>query len=78
MTREKVTMERHPVKSTNIKSYGWKDSVLEIEYNGGGVYQYSGVPESVYHKLRDAASAGVFVNQHIKKNKSYRSSRVEQ
>lgn len=76
MTREKVTIERHPVKSSNIVSYGWHDSTLEVEYHGGGVFHYHGVPESVYKQLRDAASAGSFMAKHVKQK--YKSTRVEQ
>lgn len=76
MNRERVTIERHPVKSSNVVGYGYKDSVLEIEYNGGGVYQYSGVSESVYNKLCEAASAGSFVAKHIKGK--YKATQVQQ
>jgi len=61
-----LTMQRQAVKSSNIRSYGFKDNVLEIEYNSGAVYQYSAVPESVYAAMRGAASIGSFVAKSIK------------
>jgi hypothetical protein len=39
---------------------------LEVEFNSGGVYQYSGVPEAVYAALMRASSKGHYLNDHIK------------
>jgi hypothetical protein len=43
-------MQRIPVSSTDLRSVGYapESSVLEIEFNSGGIYQYSRVPASVY------------------------------
>jgi len=62
-------MEKIPVDSTNIASVGYvaASSTLEIEFNNGTIYQYSGVPENEYTELMNASSKGSYLNQHIKK-----------
>lgn len=42
------------------------DSTLEIEFHGGGVYRYSGVPRELYDALVGAKSAGQFFGRHIR------------
>lgn len=61
-------MERQSVSSSNVKSIGYDaaSSTLEVEFNSGGVYQYYGVPESVYSALMHASSKGSYINDHIK------------
>jgi hypothetical protein len=39
---------------------------LEVEFHSGGVYQYSGVPESIYQGIMRAASKGSYFHDHIK------------
>lgn len=34
-------MTRQPVSSSRVKSIGWENNVMEVEFNNGGVYQYS-------------------------------------
>lgn len=62
-------MERTPVSSSNLASVGYEVSgaVLEVEFNHGGVYQYSGVSEEVYLGLMSAGSHGTFFNEFVKK-----------
>lgn len=62
-------MERVPVSSTNLASVGYDASsaVLEVEFNHGGVYQYSGVPEEIHQGLMCAGSHGTYFDQFIKK-----------
>lgn len=66
-------MNRTPVVSSNLSSVGYDPSTktLEIEFNSGGVYQYSNLPESVYKGLMNAASHGKYHAQHIKDNYPY-------
>jgi lysyl-tRNA synthetase class 2 len=61
-------MERQQVASTNIRSIGFAEAsgTLEIEFHGGGVYQYLNVPEMVYAALMNAPSKGRYLNDHIK------------
>jgi hypothetical protein len=62
------TMERQGVSSSNLRSVGYDSasSTLEVEFNSGGVYQYSSVPESVFSALMRASSKGIYLNDHIK------------
>lgn len=69
-------MNRIPVESSNLSSVGYdpKTRVLEIEFHSGGVYQYSGVPQSEYEALMNAPSKGSYFAHNIKN--SYGASRV--
>jgi len=62
-------VNRFPVASSNIKSVGY-DAVtrtLEIEFEGGSVYQYFEVPEHVFTGLKTATSPGTFFDSNVKK-----------
>jgi len=61
-------MNRIPVSSRNICSVGYdpKSKELEIEFNSGGIYQYSSVPETIFRQLMAAPSHGKFFHAHIK------------
>ncbi|MFL5807477.1 MAG: KTSC domain-containing protein [Roseiflexaceae bacterium] len=61
-------MNRQPVSSSNLRSVGYDPAaqLLEIEFHSGGVYQYTGVPESIYSALMQAASKGSYFHDHIK------------
>jgi len=67
-------MNRQPVVSSNLASVGYDPatSMLEIEFNNGGIYQYSNVPESVYSGLMRASSKGTYFHDYIKERYSYR------
>lgn len=62
-------MERQHVGSSHLKAVGYDPATqtLEIEFLDGGLYQYSGVPESVYQGLMSASSHGQYFDQYIKK-----------
>ena len=61
-------MIRQPVSSSNIRSIGYdsESNTLEIEFHSGGVYQYFGVPESIYNELMHAPSHGSYFHRHIR------------
>lgn len=61
-------MNRTPVRSSNIRSVGYDPAsgTLEVEFNSGGVYQYSGVAETIYQGFMRAASKGSYFHDHIK------------
>lgn len=67
-------MNRISVSSSDLSSVGYDQNqqILEIEFNGGGVYQYSNVPEAEYNGLMNASSHGKYFHQHIKDRYSYR------
>jgi len=62
-------MNRVSVSSSNLASvdYNAAHQVLEIAFLRGGVYQYFGVPSSVYQGLTTASSHGMFFDLYIKK-----------
>lgn len=61
-------MERQPVASSNIRSVGYAPDTqtLEIEFQDGAIYEYSGVPATVHAGLIAAASPGRYFHTHIK------------
>ncbi|MET9316655.1 KTSC domain-containing protein [Kribbella sp. NPDC003505] len=59
-------MRRRPVNSSSVRSVGWSDGTLELEYVNGYVYQYLDVPQPEYAALMAAPSIGSYVNKHIK------------
>lgn len=67
-------MIRIPVSSSNIRDIGYDATTLtlEIGFRDGGVYQYFGVPSSVYHALMAASSHGSYLASHIKGRYRYR------
>lgn len=64
-------MLRNQVDSSNVVAVGWtrdEDSVngvMEVEFKGGVVYQYSDVPEWVYQGLMFAPSPGRYLLKSI-------------
>lgn len=73
-TAEGRHMDRTPVHSSNIRSVGYDlaSQTLEVEFHNGGLYQYYGVPETIYQGFMQAASKGSFFNNHIKDRYRYR------
>lgn len=62
-------MQRQSVSSSNLASVGYDEdnSILEIEFNHGGIYQYSNVSKAIYEELMSASSHGQYFDQNIKK-----------
>ncbi len=65
-------MRRRPVNSSSVRSVGWQDGTLELEYVGGSVYRYYDVPQPTYAGLLAAESIGNFVNMEIKPYHEFR------
>lgn len=68
-------MQRTPVESSNIASIGFEagpPAVLEIEFKGGGVYQYTSTDDAVVRKHYDdliaAESKGGHFTKHIRRD----------
>lgn len=61
-------MERKTVNSGGIVSIGYdaKAKLLEIEFKGGGTYQYSGVPEARYKSLMKASAVSSYFQKSIR------------
>ena len=52
-------MNRTPVKSSHIVSIGHDGrDELEVEFKGGKLYRYHGVPAALYHEVLGAESVG--------------------
>jgi len=66
-------MTKQSVLSSNISSIGYESesSTLEMEFLDGSVYQYHGVPQSVYESLMAAASHGEYFSRNIKNTYSF-------
>jgi hypothetical protein len=67
-------MERLSVSSSNLAAVGYDPSTktLEVEFNSGSIYRYSGVSLSVFNALMAAESHGKYFNAHIRNTYSYR------
>lgn len=60
--------QMHPVESSAVARIGYDPEAEEafVEYLGGDLYAYEGVPLEVFEKLVNAESKGTFVNATIK------------
>ena len=66
-------MERTPVKSSNIASIGHdpETNTLEVEFKGGGVYQYHGVDADKHAALLGAKSIGGHFHANIRNSHKF-------
>lgn len=57
------------VESSNLAAVGYNsdNQILNIRFNSGSLYEYSGVPRPIYDGLMSAPSKGRYFNQNIKK-----------
>lgn len=60
-------MDRISVESSCVAAIGYdpSQSLLEVEFTSGEVYQYPDVPEDVYQAFISADSIGAYFRQHI-------------
>jgi hypothetical protein len=63
-------MHRQRVDSSAVRSVGYEKArrILEVEIEGGTIYQYLDVPAREYFALLSADSVGRYYNQQIKPN----------
>jgi hypothetical protein len=63
-----VPVERLSVKSRILRSAGYDDQkrILEIEFQNGLVYRYSGVPPKVYAGLIHSGETGKYFSENIR------------
>jgi hypothetical protein len=61
-------MDRQVVDSSNLKSVGYDERrrQLEVEFEGGSVYRYSGVPVEEYDALLAATSPGSYFQNFVR------------
>jgi len=55
-----------PVDSSNLKSVGYDNQNLFVEFGKGTVYVYYNVPQELYLELLNADSKGKYLNSNIK------------
>lgn len=60
-------MYRESVESSNIKSIGYENETLEVEFLNGSIYQYKNVPKILFSGIMNANSHGKYLNEYIKK-----------
>ena len=65
-------MNMTSVFSSNISSIGYENGTLYVSFHNGGLYAYSGVPESIYRGLMSASSHGSYLASHVKGIYPYR------
>ena len=63
-------MERKRVNASTIRSVGYDAGrqVLEIEFSGGSIVQYSGVSPEIHRRFMSAPSPGSFFHDQIEEN----------
>lgn len=63
-------MERKRINASNIRAVGYdaRSRMLEVEFSGGSIVQYSGVSEDIYRRLMNAPSPGRFFHDQIEEN----------
>ena len=54
------------ILSSNLDAIGYKKGRLYIRFQSGQVYQYSGVPFTVFNALKDAESAGQYFHKNVR------------
>jgi hypothetical protein len=66
-------MKRTPVTSSNVVSVGYDrhEKILEVEFKGGGLYQYENVPAHIIDDLLETDSVGEYLNKWVKGTYSY-------
>lgn len=62
-------MQRISVSSSHLLSVGYDPNTqtLEVQFTDYSVYQYFGVPQSIYNGLMRAGSHGSYFDAHVKK-----------
>lgn len=65
--------EMQEVVSTQLAAVGYDadKKALKIQFNSGGEYLYSDVPQDIYEQLLNAPSVGQFFNANVKWNFPY-------
>ena len=64
-----MTIAMRTVTSSNIAQVGHSEetSTLRVAFNNGGIYEYAGVPRSIYTALIEAESVGKAFNELVKR-----------
>jgi len=67
-------VERKRINASTIRSVGYdaRQQLLEVEFSGGSIIQYSGVSPEVHRRFMNAPSPGSFFQDQIDENFSSR------
>ncbi|MDB6112855.1 MAG: hypothetical protein JWR69_4605 [Pedosphaera sp.] len=60
------------VRSSNLRAVGYDGELLVIEFHGGRVYEYYGVPSATHSGLMRASSHGTYFHRYIRDRYAYR------
>lgn len=58
-------MKMQYVSSSSIKSVGYENGTLAVEFTSGSVYWYTNVPEVVYQGFLNAESKGKYIHKNV-------------
>ena len=58
-------MKRIDVISSTIKSIGWEENKLEVEFQSGRIYLYDDIPLDTFQKIRISQSVGKTLRQDV-------------
>jgi len=63
-----IGLERQSVKSRILRSVGYDEStkILEIEFQSGVIYQFSGVPPKVHAELVHSDEIGKYFSEKVR------------
>ncbi|MEK4425464.1 KTSC domain-containing protein [Solibacillus sp. FSL K6-1523] len=64
-------MNRQFVSSSRMRSVGWENDILEIEFSDGAIYHYYDVSESEYLSFMNSSSLGSEISR-LDKIKRYK------
>ena len=59
-------MEMIKVDSSTINAISYKNNILFVRFNNGGIYIYENVNEKLFEDFKNADSKGKFLNENIK------------
>lgn len=68
-------MDRIPVQSTDIRSIGYSNGVLEIEFLSGGIYTYPNVPKIHFDCMVSYPHPGTYFHRYVRPYYPYDSKR---
>lgn len=64
-------MKRYEVNSSNIKSVGFENGLMEIVFKNNKTYLYHDVEADIFEEMLKAESVGKYANQKIYKKYAY-------
>ena len=69
--KEALLIKRKEVDSSNLKSIGYKEGILIVEFKNKNIYAYMGVSSELYNSLMKAESKGKYFNEKIRDKIEY-------